>query len=118
MTLFRSRIEDRVPTIRDLRGERDVLRSLRREVDRDVGAQRMRDRLQRLAETRAARQRHLVDRKSTRLNSSHVETSYAVFCLKKKTITNSFLQIRNCFIIPTPFAICFSSHFITLCLTI
>src|SRR5690349_23918230 len=27
------------------------------------------------------------DRKSTRLNSSHVEISYAVFCLKKKTIT-------------------------------
>src|SRR5690554_8029615 len=27
------------------------------------------------------------DRKSTRLNSSHVRTSYAVFCLKKKTIT-------------------------------
>src|SRR5436305_11240241 len=25
-----------------------------------------------------------VDRKSTRLNSSHVRTSYAVFCLKKK----------------------------------
>src|SRR5438874_4032203 len=25
-----------------------------------------------------------LDRKSTRLNSSHVETSYAVFCLKKK----------------------------------
>src|SRR5690349_22973318 len=28
------------------------------------------------------------DRKSTRLNSSHVETSYAVFCLKKKKQTN------------------------------
>src|SRR5690349_22046327 len=27
------------------------------------------------------------DRKSTRLNSSHVEISYAVFCLKKKTKT-------------------------------
>src|SRR5690606_40850853 len=27
------------------------------------------------------------DRKSTRLNSSHVKISYAVFCLKKKTIT-------------------------------
>src|SRR5690625_6677378 len=26
------------------------------------------------------------DRKSTRLNSSHVAISYAVFCLKKKTI--------------------------------
>src|SRR5690625_3146123 len=28
--------------------------------------------------------RHLRDRKSTRLNSSHVAISYAVFCLKKK----------------------------------
>src|SRR5690625_6229731 len=28
------------------------------------------------------------DRKSTRLNSSHVASSYAVFCLKKKTNTN------------------------------
>src|SRR5690349_23098042 len=28
------------------------------------------------------------DRKSTRLNSSHVEISYAVFCLKKKNKTN------------------------------
>src|SRR2546430_9201877 len=27
---------------------------------------------------------HLVDRKSTRLNSSHSQISYAVFCLKKK----------------------------------
>src|SRR5207249_5241580 len=29
------------------------------------------------------------DRKSTRLNSSHVSTSYAVFCLKKKNDTAS-----------------------------
>src|SRR5690625_5374952 len=28
------------------------------------------------------------DRKSTRLNSSHVAISYAVFCLKKKTTLN------------------------------
>src|SRR5690606_42057771 len=28
--------------------------------------------------------KHSVDRKSTRLNSSHVKISYAVFCLKKK----------------------------------
>src|SRR5690606_39471202 len=35
------------------------------------------------------------DRKSTRLNSSHVKISYAVFCLKKKTtvdISNSTLR--------------------------
>src|SRR5690606_40345896 len=30
------------------------------------------------------RQHALEDRKSTRLNSSHVKISYAVFCLKKK----------------------------------
>src|SRR5438874_6213775 len=29
------------------------------------------------------------DRKSTRLNSSHVEISYAVFCLKKKKKKNN-----------------------------
>src|SRR3712207_8215549 len=28
---------------------------------------------------------HALDRKSTRLNSSHANISYAVFCLKKKT---------------------------------
>src|SRR5438874_13388060 len=31
-------------------------------------------------------QRGARDRKSTRLNSSHVEISYAVFCLKKKKL--------------------------------
>src|SRR5688572_30880850 len=30
------------------------------------------------------RHRHYADRKSTRLNSSHSQISYAVFCLKKK----------------------------------
>src|SRR3712207_7278882 len=29
-----------------------------------------------------------IDRKSTRLNSSHANISYAVFCLKKKKIAN------------------------------
>src|SRR5688500_19610682 len=33
----------------------------------------------------AAPQAHRGDRKSTRLNSSHLVISYAVFCLKKKT---------------------------------
>src|SRR3989442_9648837 len=31
---------------------------------------------------------HARDRKSTRLNSRHVPTSYAVFCLEKKKKTN------------------------------
>src|SRR5690606_42148209 len=54
----------------------------RRTVDR-VGAARA-------ACRRAVRLRHprprfeILDRKSTRLNSSHVKISYAVFCLKKK----------------------------------
>src|SRR3712207_7628144 len=32
-----------------------------------------------------------VDRKSTRLNSSHANTSYAVFCLKKKATIGAFM---------------------------
>src|SRR5437879_8674554 len=35
------------------------------------------------------RLRHIPDRKSTRLNSSHRCISYAVFCLKKKKRTQS-----------------------------
>src|SRR5690625_5539701 len=34
------------------------------------------------------------DRKSTRLNSSHVAISYAVFCLKKKKVTESDTHIH------------------------
>src|SRR3712207_8427589 len=34
--------------------------------------------------------RELLDRKSTRLNSSHANISYAVFCLKKKIIHLTF----------------------------
>src|SRR5436190_8230858 len=33
------------------------------------------------------------DRKSTRLNSSHTVTSYAVFCLKKKIAVCGFLSV-------------------------
>src|SRR5690349_23332345 len=35
------------------------------------------------------------DRKSTRLNSSHVEISYAVFCLKKKKKKKKNISIKN-----------------------
>src|SRR2546421_13114470 len=35
------------------------------------------------------------DRKSTRLNSSHDQISYAVFCLKKKKRTNSCFLCRS-----------------------
>src|SRR5437868_12089457 len=51
----------------------DALRSLGRPTRSARGTDRHRGRL------RAA-----LDRKSTRLNSSHVSMSYAVFCLKKK----------------------------------
>src|SRR3712207_7180631 len=48
-----------------------------------------------LGEARLARAEHLADRKSTRLNSSHANISYAVFCLKKKTISTSLLCFRS-----------------------
>src|SRR5699024_12157905 len=37
-----------------------------------------------------------LDRKSTRLNSSHVSISYAVFCLKKKPIGKIVNNYTNC----------------------
>src|SRR2546422_3147172 len=37
----------------------------------------------------------IIDRKSTRLNSSHGYISYAVFCLKKKKKTNFSPHIKN-----------------------
>src|SRR5207253_3571434 len=46
-----------------------------------AGRVRWLQRTQRLANARVGRDG---DRKSTRLNSSHVAISYAVFCLKKK----------------------------------
>src|SRR5258708_21942173 len=47
------------------------------------------------ARKRAAemRERASGDRKSTRLNSSHQIISYAVFCLKKKTTTNTTAEV-------------------------
>src|SRR3712207_8912646 len=59
---------------------------------RHTYAQRRRRRLHRLragrrlgpGRRRGRSRRQLRDRKSTRLNSSHANISYAVFCLKKK----------------------------------
>src|SRR5690349_23166564 len=45
---------------------------------------------------RSARRRRQRDRKSTRLNSSHVEISYAVFCLKKKNFSIDSKQLIHC----------------------
>src|SRR5258705_8916174 len=41
------------------------------------------------------------DRKSTRLNSSHLGISYAVFCLKKKKKNQTFYQRRHSNLSPT-----------------
>src|SRR5688572_32240349 len=40
---------------------------------------------------RSARQ----DRKSTRLNSSHSQISYAVFCLKKKILSDHVVDVKT-----------------------
>src|SRR3712207_6853619 len=49
-----------------------------RHAQRELELERLDRRVQRVAHR---------DRKSTRLNSSHANISYAVFCLKKKKIT-------------------------------
>src|SRR2546430_11366697 len=67
---------------------------LRRLRERADGRGRVQRESQLLAPPRRVRGRasQVEDRKSTRLNSSHSQISYAVFCLKKKTN-----QERNCF---------------------
>src|SRR5690349_21940344 len=57
--------------------------TLFRSLSLNITVTTLRTRLARLLEPRAPRLQQ-TDRKSTRLNSSHVEISYAVFCLKKK----------------------------------
>src|SRR3712207_8993747 len=44
---------------------------------------------------RHAPKRAGADRKSTRLNSSHANISYAVFCLKKKLVLTVLLMVRS-----------------------
>src|SRR3712207_8082535 len=66
-TLFRSWCDDVIVSLDGPREIHDQIRRIPRAFDR-------------LAEGVAA-----LDRKSTRLNSSHANISYAVFCLKKKT---------------------------------
>src|SRR2546428_8142513 len=53
------------------------------------------------------------DRKSTRLNSSHDQISYAVFCLKKKKKKKSPYISMTCYLIDT--IICSSAMTYTLC---
>src|SRR5699024_4863998 len=53
--------------------------------------------LERSAGMDVAERSRCIDRKSTRLNSSHVSISYAVFCLKKKNdILAEFAVNRHC----------------------
>ena len=51
--VHRGREEHGVPAVGDLGRERDVLRPLRAQVDRDLGPVRVQDRAQRLAQARA-----------------------------------------------------------------
>src|SRR3712207_8566776 len=69
----------------------------RRRFDGDVGRSppRHRQGLPRRAPRRQAPSRTGLDRKSTRLNSSHANISYAVFCLKKKKTHITHLTRRD-----------------------
>src|SRR5205085_5055581 len=57
---------------------RDLISTARRDSKKSEG----------LSEFGEIKSRRRLDRKSTRLNSSHSQISYAVFCLKKKTQIN------------------------------
>src|SRR3712207_8931120 len=58
-----------------------------------VVAQRAKDRRRRIV--RGGRAARAQDRKSTRLNSSHANISYAVFCLKKNKQQKNIKRIHS-----------------------
>src|SRR3712207_7658852 len=85
-TLFRSREVSKLPVEPPLHGRIEPLLRAARDRTPDAALDEAADRDLR------AHAAHLVavgDRKSTRLNSSHANISYAVFCLKKKKISTS-----------------------------
>src|SRR5437762_5861889 len=92
-TLFRSRV-DACGVIRGLRIVGLGVGPLDRRRGLIVALLRDRLTLQRVLEIGLRRGVGGIDRKSTRLNSSHRCTSYAVFCLKKKKIYMSPWLLR------------------------
>src|SRR3712207_6918687 len=87
-TLFRSRPDPAVD--RGPLGARQLERHAAQRVGGDAGrpADRLGGELLRERLDDIGARSKLVDRKSTRLNSSHANISYAVFCLKKKKKEN------------------------------
>src|SRR3712207_7169980 len=85
-TLFRSNVASILATGLEPRGRHHVHLSEDPDTARRVGARRGDPVVLVVDAAAMARQQHR-DRKSTRLNSSHANISYAVFCLKKKKHT-------------------------------
>src|SRR3712207_7013939 len=85
------------------RSERESARLSTEQIAEARGQRRS---VNRLAYQRSRSRRRAVgagaDRKSTRLNSSHANISYAVFCLKKKKIMLQHIRtpLLACLIIP------------------
>src|SRR5258707_11317211 len=73
-TLFRSQMNERHAVVR----EAGKTVAITEELDPAVGRKRF------TRSTAGSNSSVMADRKSTRLNSSHANISYAVFCLKKK----------------------------------
>src|SRR5688572_32492533 len=83
-TLFRSRAEAGIHDI-----DPDVLAVQQRVAHAEQDERRKQVPFELLRPHRAGIEEVAQDRKSTRLNSSHSQISYAVFCLKKKNKKNS-----------------------------
>src|SRR5436309_9372055 len=72
-----------------------ILRSSRPGLSEDRRHSGTRSRRLVISSSRPSQIEDITDRKSTRLNSSHVKISYAVFCLKKKNTKTLALKIRD-----------------------
>src|SRR3712207_6958756 len=72
-TLFRSQLQSLQAQLSQAQSELATLEAEKQALERELAA--------------------LQDRKSTRLNSSHANISYAVFCLKKKKLYSTFFSL-------------------------
>src|SRR3712207_7522343 len=87
-TLFRSvaRLREYIGALRAIWDSFQTGGTLRFEGAAIVGFAEVAARIRRALRLQNNESRDLGDRKSTRLNSSHANISYAVFCLKKKKL--------------------------------
>src|SRR2546430_10374088 len=82
-TLFRSEVADSLAVGQNWAGDQRIILFVKLSPNQKL-TEELKEKISRVIRAEASPKHVPADRKSTRLNSSHSQISYAVFCLKKK----------------------------------